>query len=71
MSYKAGNITRVVSGLACTGEERTFKDERAQKRWTRLHDMKCEICRNLVEETAVNKYEIHTGKYDKNITNYK
>ena len=50
-SYSNGGRLNVVYRCACDDQTRTFSNEKTMKLWIKLHDKKCEICRNLSKTT--------------------
>jgi len=57
----------------CTGEEITFKTEKHQQLWQKLHYKKCSRCRNAIhvvlgnsEQTKYDKPTLTTGDFVRN-----
>lgn len=45
-AYSNGSRLNIVAHLECGDIMRTFNDEKSKKLWMKLHDKKCDICRN-------------------------
>ena len=50
-SYSNGSRLNIVAHSACNDQTRTFNDEKSKKLWVKLHDKKCDICRNASKKT--------------------
>lgn len=51
-SYSNGGALNIVTYSACDAQTRTFSNEKTMKLWVKLHDEKCDICRNLSKKTS-------------------
>ena len=62
-SYSDGCSLNIVTHSACDGQMRTFSNEKTRKLWVKLHNKKCEICRNASTKIAdVYKSDIQAMK---------
>ena len=50
-AYSNGNKLNVIARLECDDIMRTFNDEKSKKLWMKLHDKKCDICRNASKKS--------------------
>jgi hypothetical protein len=62
-AYSNGPKLTIVAHSACDDQTRTFSNEKTKKLWVKLHDKKCEICRNISKKSMqVYKTDIQAMK---------
>lgn len=61
-TYSNGPSLTVLAHFTCDNQTRTFSNQKTMKLCIKLHEKKCEICRNMSKTTHVYKTDIQVMK---------